>query len=207
MNKELSGKIDRRSKEISVNIASKILSNDLDQDKKEILAYGITVFFKEIEKMCLLSLIFFLMGYFKAFLFAMVNFMMLRTFIGGIHRKTTIGCLIQSFLTIYLCILISKMKLLSGLMPEIIAAALIALIILFAPVVAKERAEYPKRKRFQFKIIAIFMIAIQLLMENIFPYIYANEIVSCELLMLAEFIVAVTIHNVEGKLHTMDHNS
>ena len=205
MNRGLSAQIDRRLEETSEYISLKLLGDHSEQEKKEILTYGIIVFMKETGKLCMLCLLFLFMGYFKEFVFAVVNFLMLRTFIGGMHRKTTIGCLIQSFLTIYLCILISRMELLSGVLPVIIGAVLIVLVILLAPVVAKERAKYPKGKRIQFKIAAVIMIAIQLLLENYLPHEYANMMTSCELLVLAELAAAVTVRYKEGKMQTTDH--
>lgn len=87
----------------------------------------------------------------------------------------------------------------------IIGAVLIVLVILLAPVVAKERAKYPKGKRIQFKIAAVIMIAIQLLLENYLPHVYANMMASCELLVMAELAAAVAVRYIEGKMQTMDH--
>ena len=185
--------IDNCFDNLSKKVALKIVGDFEDEFKFEVLAYGINVFLREVIKFILLSVVFKLLGYSKEFYFVLFNFIILRAFVGGTHRKTSVGCLVQSFITILSGIVIADLKIMPCELSIIISFILLLFVFFFAPIISDKRAKYSKNKRYKFKTVALLIISIQIVFYHyILPDMYRRLISACELLILVELVVSVT---------------
>ena len=75
-------------------IKSKV--KDIDEEKEMIIDYGIRLIFGELPKIILLFIIGFILGigWYTLILFVLLS--MYRTFTGGFHLKTHLGCMIST---------------------------------------------------------------------------------------------------------------
>ena len=71
---------------------------EVDDERAEVIRYGFELIIGEVPKMILIFLIAILLGKLKYFLISIAIVCPYRTFSGGIHLKTHIGCLISTFL-------------------------------------------------------------------------------------------------------------
>lgn len=84
---------DEFNKKISYKLANQICG-----ETNEIVRYGINVLINGLEKMTILILIFYLLGYIKTFIISACIMCILRIWMGGTHRNSIFGCLMQSFI-------------------------------------------------------------------------------------------------------------
>ena len=71
---------------------------DIDDERAEIINYGLQLFIGEIPKLFILAIIAYILGVFKYTLLALVFILPYRTFSGGVHLKTHIGCIVGTTL-------------------------------------------------------------------------------------------------------------
>ena len=71
---------------------------EVDDERAEVIRYGFELIIGELPKMLLIFLIAILLGKLKYFLISIAIVCPYRTFSGGIHLKTHLGCLISTFL-------------------------------------------------------------------------------------------------------------
>lgn len=76
----------------TVNVM-KLRLKDMNEDKCEIVNYGIYVLLSTIVKMLILLVVSYFLGIFVYCIAAMASIAVLRTFFGGVHSKTFLGCL------------------------------------------------------------------------------------------------------------------
>lgn len=92
--------VERISKKI-LNILS---DENEPEEQKEILLFGITRIVEDIPKYIAIFIICLLLGVLKEFAIVMLVTMLYKTFTGGVHLHTNIGCFIGSLLSILACI-------------------------------------------------------------------------------------------------------
>ena len=71
---------------------------DIDDERAEVINYGLQIFIGEIPKTIILLLISYILGVLKLTLFALLFIMPYKMFSGGIHLKTHTGCIIATSL-------------------------------------------------------------------------------------------------------------
>lgn len=71
---------------------------EVDDERAEIINYGLQLVFGEIPKTFVLLLIAYIFGVLKLSLLALLFVMPYRTFSGGVHLKTHIGCIVATSL-------------------------------------------------------------------------------------------------------------
>ena len=81
---------------------------DIDDEKAEIITYGIELIIGEIPKIFLLFVLSFILGIGWYTVFAYVALIPYRAFSGGFHLKTHIGCIVGSSLFYYGIVYLSK---------------------------------------------------------------------------------------------------
>lgn len=82
-----------------------ILSDENDSDEqKEILLFGITRIVEDVPKYIAIIVICIVLGIIKEFAIVMVVTAIYKTFTGGVHLHTNIGCFIASLVSILACI-------------------------------------------------------------------------------------------------------
>ena len=82
-----------------------ILSDENDsEEQKEILLFGITRIVEDVPKYLAIIIICLILGVMKEFLVVMTVTALYKTFMGGVHLHTNIGCFIASLISILSCI-------------------------------------------------------------------------------------------------------
>ena len=71
---------------------------DIDDERAEVINYGLQLVMGEIPKTFILVLIAYVLGVFKTTLLALLFLIPYRTFSGGVHLKTHIGCIVATTL-------------------------------------------------------------------------------------------------------------
>lgn len=74
---------------------------EVDEERAEIINYGLQLVIGEIPKIFVLLVIAYFLGVLKLSLLALLFVMPYRTFSGGVHLKTHLGCIIST--TIFYC--------------------------------------------------------------------------------------------------------
>lgn len=94
---------------ISSNLTSAIKNNvsGITQEKCEIINYGIYLFISDSYKIVLFIIASYFLGILDYALISLVSAGILRTFAGGVHAKTQIGCLSAVFFLNYSIIYLS----------------------------------------------------------------------------------------------------
>ncbi|MCX7745501.1 MAG: accessory gene regulator B family protein [Clostridia bacterium] len=107
----------------------------MSEEQCEIVNYGLYVLFSDLIKMILLLISAYLLGIFSYSLISLVCFGLFRSFTGGIHAKTWLGCFIVNTLVIfgsvYLSIALREVQ--PVLVGSILFPICITITILFAP--------------------------------------------------------------------------
>jgi accessory gene regulator B len=71
---------------------------EIDEERAEIINYGLQLVFGEIPKTFILLLISYVLGVLEFSILALLFIMPYRTFSGGVHLKTHIGCIVATSL-------------------------------------------------------------------------------------------------------------
>ena len=87
---------------------------EIDDERAEIIMYGLQNIIGEIPKIFVIFLISYFLGIFELTLWAVLIIAPYRTFSGGVHMKTHIGCIIYTLLLYSGSALIGKYIILSG---------------------------------------------------------------------------------------------
>lgn len=69
---------------------------DIDDERAEVINYGLQLIIGEIPKTFIIIAIAWLLGVFKYTVLALIFIMPYRTFSGGVHLKTHIGCIVAT---------------------------------------------------------------------------------------------------------------
>lgn len=144
------------------------------KEQQESIIYALSCIINEIEKIVFLTTFFVIQGRMIKFCVAFLGLVSLRIFIGGIHRKTTLGCLIQSFLSFETILILDERFQLSIWMNCCVWIFLIMLIWKQAPIVSKNRVHYSELQRMRFKAIAITVLLVDFMIISILSNTYTN---------------------------------
>lgn len=127
--------IDKFCDLITEKIKSKV--TDIDEERELIINFGVRLIFGELPKILILFIIGFLlsMGWQTLLLFFLIAHY--RSFTGGIHLKTHLGCMITTSILYLLPIILSKYILISD---KIILYILAGLITIFSIIVIAKYA-------------------------------------------------------------------
>ena len=124
---------------ICENLLKKIRqeSPDIDDEKADVIFYGLELIIGEIPKMIILFLVAIIFKIGWLVIFAYATMLPYKTVAGGFHLKTNIGCLIGTFIVYFGNVLISKFIVFSPeikyLLSIIILILSIIMIYLYAP--------------------------------------------------------------------------
>ena len=115
----------------------KLKVTDIDEERELIINFGVRLIFGELPKILILFVIGFLlnMGWQTLLLFFLIA--PYRSFTGGIHLKTHLGCMITTFILYLLPIILTKYILISD---KIILYILTSLITMFSIIIITKYA-------------------------------------------------------------------
>lgn len=172
---------------------------DIDEERAEVIKYGLQNIIGEIPKIILLFLIAWILGIFKEVLFMFIVLSPYRGASGGFHLKTHIGCILGT--NIFYCgiVFISKYIVLGNTLKIIVALAVwifgIIMIKLYAPADTENVPILSKKERRKKQIIAYITFSAGI----IAGLLIKNTIIS-NILIFSNFIQTLTITKVAYKL-------
>lgn len=147
---------------------------EIDDERAEVIMYGLQVIIGEIPKGFIILVIAFLFGIFKPALISMLIIAPYRCMSGGFHVKTHIGCIINTFLLYGGTAILAKYIVLQGINKYIIAFVVwtfcMTMLKLYAPADTENVPILRKQERRQKQIMSYVILTI-------------------------EFIIALTINN------------
>lgn len=147
---------------------------EIDDERAEIIMYGLQNIIGELPKGIIILLIAYLLGIFKLTLIAMLIIAPYRCFSGGIHLKTHIGCIINTFILYGGTAVLGKYIILTGITKYVIGIAIwifgMIMLKMYAPADTENVPILRKKERRQKQIISYIIltvgIAIALAMDN-----------------------------------------
>lgn len=172
---------------------------EVDDEKAEIIMYGLQNIIGEIPKTFLVLLIAYFLGIFKETLITFLLLLPYKSFSGGFHLKTHIGCIIGT--TLFYCgiALISKYIIIEPIVKYILIAVIwifgIIMITLYAPADTENVPILAKKDRKKKRILSYITFTIGLLVA---AFIQNNII--CNILILGNFVQTLTITKIAYRL-------
>lgn len=159
-------------------IKSKV--KDIDEEKEMVIDYGIRLIFGELPKIILLFIIGFILGigWYTLILFVLLS--MYRTFTGGFHLKTHLGCMISTSILYLSPIALAKI---SNFQFEYIKYILIGITLIMSivfikkyapadteniPILSKKERKSKKIKAYVY-VVVLLMLSL-LIKDNVFSY-------------------------------------
>ncbi len=171
--------------------------NALESNKKAAVRYSLTYVFNELEKMLLLMVFFATAGKLMEFMVAVISLVCLRIYMGGFHRKTNLGCFIQSLLTFSCIVWVSDIIEFDNVRTCMVVICGIVSIWTSAPVISEKRGKYSESSKRKFKARALTVILIEIMVGSILPEI--NSIVITTLLFQSAETMAAHTYTARKK--------
>lgn len=151
---------------------------DVDDERAEVINYGLQILLGEVPKTFIMLLIAYLLGVFKLTLITFLIIMPYRTFSGGVHLKTHIGCIVTTCAFYCGTALLAKYIVLSNIAKYILIILLaifgIIMIKLYAPADTENVPILSKKIRKQKQILSYITFIIGL----IIALVIKNNIIS-----------------------------
>ncbi len=162
---------------ITKKITNQILLNvpDTTEEKAEQLNYGLYIAFTDILKLVAVLSVAFVLGQFKFALLAVVVFAVNKSYFGGVHAKTQLGCVITHFILIFSSVYLSQAINIRyfnvGLF--IVAGTLVAL---YAPADLVSKPIITLKRKKELRIKSIILLVMCFIATFIVPVVCANII-------------------------------
>ena len=165
---------------LSQSLTNKIRKTmpEIDDERAEIIDYGLQILIGEIPKLIIMLLIAYVLGVFKLTFITFLILLPYRTFSGGLHLKTHIGCIVSS--TTFYCgtAYLSKMLILDDMVKYLliflVAIFGIFMIKLYAPADTEDVPILSKKVRKQKQILSYICFIIGLIVATFI----SNSIIS-----------------------------
>lgn len=175
---------------ISKKILDALVDENESSEQRDILLFGITRIVEDVPKYIAILIICALLGKLKEFCIVMLVTMIYKTFTGGVHLHTNIGCFIGSTISILSCIYIPQLLIYFRIFtPAIITFVYIFSIYVILTYVPADVPEIPiinikRRKK-----------------DKIMSYIMLNVLFLITILLvkslLYKYIIIITILNID----------
>lgn len=140
---------------------------EIDDEKAEVLTYGIQLIIGELPKMLLLFVLGFILGIGWYTVFMYIALMPYRAASGGFHLKSHLGCIVGSSVFYYGVIYLSKFLVLDSIQKYILAFITlifgIAMVSLYAPADTENIPILSKKERKRKKILSYVTLVLTLL--------------------------------------------
>jgi len=138
---------------------------DIDDERAEIINYGLQIMIGEIPKFLIMMAISYLIGVFELSIIAFLIILPYRMFSGGFHLKTHIGCIIGTSLMYSGTALIAKNVLIESILIKYLSIILIwifgmVMIKLYAPADTENVPILRKKERKQKQILSYITLSI-----------------------------------------------
>lgn len=140
---------------------------DIDDEKAEVILYGIQLIIGEIPKIFLLFVLSFILGIGWYVLFAFIAIMPYRATTGGFHLKSHLGCIVGTSLFYYGNVYLSKWLVLDNISKYVIIAVTlifgIIMVSLYAPADTENLPILSKKERKTKKILSYIFLVLTLI--------------------------------------------
>lgn len=154
---------------------------EIDDEKAEVIMYGLQNIIGEVPKIFLVIAISFFMGVFKLTLISMLLIGTYRTFSGGVHMKTHIGCIIYTTMLYCGIALLGKYIVLEGIIKYSLAIIVwvfcMMMLKLYAPADTENVPILRKQERKQKQIISYIILTCELILAIIIPISQITSII------------------------------
>ena len=166
---------------------------DINEERKEVIMYGLELIIGEVSKLILLILIAVIFGIGHLVVFAYISMLPYKTTAGGFHLKTHIGCLLGTFIIYFGNVFLSKYLIIE---PEIIRYIILGItwlfsvimISLYAPADTVNLPILRKKERKQKQMFSYIILTV----EFIIAILIDNTIIS-GIIIFGDFIQTLTI--------------
>lgn len=186
---------------ISQTLTNKIKKEipDVDDEKAEIINFGLQILLGEVPKIFIMLAISYLLGVFKLTLISFLILLPYRTFSGGFHLKTHIGCIISTCGVYCGVAILSKNIMLDNITKYILIVLIaifgIIMIKLYAPADTEDVPILSKKVRKQKKIMSYICFIGGLLISSVIN----NNLIS-NMIIFGYFIQTIMISRLAYKL-------
>ena len=165
---------------------------EIDDERAEIIMYGLQVLIGEIPKIFIILLIAYFLGIFKLTLMAVLIIAPYRCVSGGVHMKTHIGCIIYTLVLYCGSALLGKYIILTGVSKYVIAAIVwtfgMIMIKLYAPADTENVPILRKQERRQKQIFSYIILTVEFVIA-----ILINNTTIAGIIILGDLIQTLTI--------------
>lgn len=147
----------------------------ISEEKAEQIEYGLYTFFSDGLKLLAVSLVALILGKLKYTLVAVFVFAMYKSYLGGAHAKTQIGCIITYFILIFGSVYLSEIINIRyfNVIIFIVSAILVAK---YAPADIVSKPIVTKKRKNELKIKGSILLTICLIITFIASNTYSNVI-------------------------------
>ncbi len=136
---------------------------DLTDIEKLKLKYSLDVLLLDVSKIIILFTLFYIIGEARNFLYSVFALFLIRPLTGGFHFKTYISCLIFTSL-FFLCVIILNRIISLDYYAVYMMISSCIVILGIAPIINENRPSYSESKKKHFKIFALSVIIIHLVL-------------------------------------------
>ena len=165
---------------------------DIDDERAEIIMYGLQNIIGEIPKSFLILLIAYFLGIFKLTLMAILIIAPYRCFAGGVHLKTHIGCIIFTSILYMIPAILGKYIILIGIAKYIIAVSTwmfcMVMIKLYAPADTENVPILRKQERRQKQIFSYIILTVEFAIA-----VLSNNTTIAGIIIFGDLIQTLTI--------------
>ncbi len=172
---------------------------DIDDERAEVINYGLQIIIGEIPKIFIMLGIAYLLGVFKLSLIAFLIMLPYRTFSGGFHLHTHIGCIVTTCVMYCGTALLAKYMVLEGV-AKIITIALVwifgmIMIKLYAPADTENVPILRKKERRQKQILSYIILTVALILAG-----FINNMIISNIIIVGYLIQTCTITRLAYKI-------
>lgn len=172
---------------------------DIDDERAEVINYGLQNIVGELPKMVLTIVVGFLLGIGNLTLLNFVLLGLYRNFAGGFHAKSHIGCILSTTLMFCLPPFVSRFFVLDDITKYIVIGLVwifgIIMIKLYAPADTENVPILRKKERKQKQILSYIVLTIELLVA-----VFINNSVISNMIIISMFLETLTITKVAYKI-------
>lgn len=165
-------------RKLANKVADSVVKNqEYSKDEEKQIRYGLVCIFSDLYKFILIFVIFSIFQMTKECLIAFISILLLRPFLAGYHAKSELVCILISFLTMLLSIVIGKMD----LIPNSTELLLIVLLPIIGVLIAPVRTKKIEEKKLKNKILTALLTIIILSVDYFF---IKNQILLISVILL-----------------------
>lgn len=173
---------------------------DVDEERAEIIDYGIHIIIGEIPKTFLFLIVAYVLGIFKLFLIGFLVMMPYRVVSGGFHLKTHIGCILGTMIFYFGNVYASQYLIIENNLVHygvILGAWLFGMIMvkLYAPADTENVPIISKRERKKKKILSYIALTLSLIVAMVI-----KDIVFSNLIVYGSILQSLAISRLAYKL-------